>query len=481
MLSCTTANHIAAHRVCFAGILPRKRQLGTSNALQSDLKTSSSNRPQSADFIVNAGWIATVDSENRVLKQGSIAVRDGRILGVCPQAECQQQFHSEQIIEMPGHLLCPGFVNGHNHAAMSLLRGYADDLPLMTWLEQHIWPTESKYVDEEFAEDGVRLAIAEMLKGGTTCFTDMYFFPDTSARLAHQYGIRAQVAFPVLELETAWASCPDEYIDKGLQVVDDFKHSSFADVCFGPHAPYTVSRATLEKVATLANELDANIHIHAHETEHEVSSFVAEHKQRPVEMLNEIGLASPRLQCAHMVHASASDIELLAATGTHVVHCVRSNLKLASGLFRLHSMLDAGVNVSLGTDGAASNNSLSMLSEMNISAIMAKAVAGKADAVSAAQALRTATINGARAIGRDDSIGSLETGKQADFFAIDVDRIECMPMYEPVSHLVYSAQNSHITDVWTAGEKRVSNGQLTQIDENAIRNKTEQWRRVLSA
>lgn len=449
--------------------------------MNSDTATLSTHKPEAADFIINAGWIATVDAEDTIIKHGSIAVRDGRVLGVCTQAECQQKFHAEQIIDMPGHLLCPGLVNGHNHAAMSLLRGFADDLPLMTWLEQHIWPTESKYVDEEFAEDGVRLAVAEMLKGGTTCFTDMYFFPDITAKLAHQYGMRAQVAFPVLELQTAWASGPEEYIDKGLQVIDDFKHSSFANVCFGPHAPYTVSRTTLERVATLANELDANIHIHAHETEHEVSSFIAEHKMRPIELLNEVGLASPRLQCAHMVHASDSDIELLATTGTHVIHCVRSNLKLASGMFRLHDMLEAGINVGLGTDGAASNNSLNMLSEMNISAIMAKAVAGKADAVVARQALRTATINGARAIGRDDTIGSLEAGKQADFFAIDIDRIECQPMYEPVSHLVYTAQTSHITDVWTAGEKRVNNGQLTQIDGDDLRNKAIHWRNVVSS
>ncbi|MEM8500884.1 MAG: TRZ/ATZ family hydrolase [Pseudomonadota bacterium] len=449
--------------------------------MNTDTATLSSHTPEAADFIINAGWIATVDANDTIIERGSIAVRNDCILGVCTQAEYQQRFYAEQIIDMPGHLLCPGFVNGHNHAAMSLLRGFADDLPLMTWLEQHIWPTESQYVDEEFAEDGVRLAIAEMLKSGTTCFTDMYFFPDITANLAHQYGVRAQVAFPVLELQTAWASGPEEYIDKGLQVIDDFKHSSFANVCFGPHAPYSVSRPTLEKVATLANELDANIHIHAHETEHEVSRFVAENKQRPIELLNEIGLASPRLQCAHMVHASDSDIDLLSATGTHVIHCVRSNLKLASGMFRLHDMLAAGVNVGLGTDGAASNNGLNLLSEMNISAIMAKAVAGKADAIGARQALRTATINGARAIGRDDSIGSLEAGKLADFFAIDINRIECQPMYEPVSHLVYSAQASHITDVWTAGEKRVSNGQLTQIDSDGLLNKANHWRAVLSS
>ncbi len=422
-----------------------------------------------------------MDANDTVFQNASLAVKNGVILGVGPQAECAQRFQADKIIDMPDHLLCPGFINGHNHAAMNLLRGFADDLPLMTWLEQHIWPTESKYVDEEFAEDGVRLAIAEMLKSGTSCFTDMYFFPDITAKLAHQYGMRAQVAFPVLELETAWASGPEEYIDKGLQVIDDFKHSSFANVCFGPHSPYTVSRATLERVATLANELDANIHIHAHETRQEVSAFIEEHKIRPLELLNDIGLASPRLQCAHMVHASDSDIELLAATGTHVIHCVRSNLKLASGLFRMHNMLEAGVNVGLGTDGAASNNSLNMLSEMNISAIMAKAVAGKADAVTASQALRAATINGARAIGREDAIGSLEAGKQADFFAIDVNRVECLPMYEPVSHLVYTAQNSHITDVWTAGEKRVEDGQLLHMDTIALREKANQWRKTLSA
>lgn len=432
------------------------------------------------DLLVHADWIASVDTANTVYEKASLGVRGTEITGIYSQTDAARLSAAEEL-HLDGQLLCPGLINAHGHAAMTLLRGFADDLPLMSWLQDHIWPAEANYVDAEFVEDGSKLAIAEMLCSGTTCFTDMYFFPNVTASQAHGLGIRAQIAFPILELETAWASSRDEYIDKGLQVMDDFKHSRFVDVCFGPHAPYTVNRNSLEKIAILANELDAGVHIHVHETEQEVASFLAEHGVRPLSMLNAVGLASPRLQCAHMCYVDDGDLRILADTGSHVAHCLRSNLKLASGFCPLEQLITAGVNVALGTDGAASNNRLDMLSEMNLSAIVAKAVAKDASAVSAVQALRNATINGAKAIGREHELGSLEAGKQADFFAINLDKINCWPLYEPISQLVYSASSEHISHVWTAGQQRVKDGTVQSIDATELRRKANYWRDLIKA
>ena len=445
------------------------------------MQATESPQTRQVDLLVHASWILSVDANNTVHKDASLAVNGSQIVGICSQQQSPALFSAKQSIDLNGQLLCPGFVNAHGHSAMTLLRGFADDLPLMDWLENHIWPAEGKFVDAEFVEDGSKLAIAEMLLGGTTCFTDMYFFPDITAKLAHQYGMRSQIAFPVLEMETSWASNFDEYIEKGLQLADEYKHNGFVDVCFGPHAPYTVSRTGLETVAMLANETDAAVHIHLHETATEVDSFIAERGQRPLAMLNEIGLASPRLQCAHMCHTNDDDLQILADTGTHVVHCARSNLKLASGFSPIHSMLHAGINVALGTDGAASNNTLDMMAELNVSAILAKAVSGCADAVSADQSLRNATINGARAIGKDKELGSLEAGKQADFFALDLSSLDCWPMYEPVSHLAYSANRQQISNVWSAGKQRVRNRVLTEIDTQELKIKAERWQERIQA
>lgn len=433
------------------------------------------------DLLVHASWIISVDDNNTVHSNASLAVHDGKIAGICSTDEAGQYFKAAQTIDLHGQILAPGLVNAHGHSAMSLLRGFADDLPLMEWLENHIWPAEGRFADAEFVEDGSRLAIAEMFASGTTCFSDMYFFPDATASLAQHYGMRSQIAFPVIEMETAWASHLDEYIDKGLRLVDEHKHSNFVDVCFGPHAPYTVSRDALERVAMLANETDNAVHIHVHETAAEVATFEAEFGMRPLAMLQEIGLTSPRLQCAHMCHADETDMEILADTGTHVIHCPKSNLKLASGFMPLQAMQEQGVNIALGTDGAASNNSLDMLSEMNIAALLAKAVSQRADAASAVDVVRHATINGAKALGRDNEIGSLEIGKQADFIAIDTNHAECWPMYEPVSHLVYSANRSHVSNVWTAGKRRLQDGKLTGMDITELRNKANYWRKKIQA
>ncbi len=431
------------------------------------------------DVLVHARWIAAVDPANTVHENASLAIDGNTIVGIYPQQEARQRFSAEKNFTLDTHLLCPGLVNAHGHAAMTLFRGFADDLPLMTWLTEHIWPAETAHVDAGFVEVGASLAAAEMLRSGTTCFSDMYFYPGVTAAVAHRHGLRTQLAFPVLELETAWAKSLQEYIDKGLQVLDDYKHSAYVDVCFGPHAPYTVSRETLLKVLTLAEEIDAGVHMHVHESEQEIQAFVHEHGQRPLAMLHEIGLASPRLCCAHMCHVDDTDLEILSTTGTHVAHCPRANLKLASGFSPIQKLLQAGVNVALGTDGAASNNRLDMLNELTTSALLAKGVAGEAHALNAVQALRQATINGARALGKDADIGSLEAGKQADCFAIDLDQPEYWPLYDPIAQLVYCANSQHISHVWSAGELRLEGGRLLNFNLTELRNQVNQWRNVL--
>lgn len=429
--------------------------------------------------LLSADWLITVDENDSVIRNGAILISDQEIVATGTKDELLAQHPRVEHQQLAGHILAPGLVNAHGHAAMTLLRGFADDLPLMDWLENHIWPTEQAYVDYDFVEDGVRLAVAEMIRGGTSCFSDMYFFPNATASVSHNAGIRAHIAFPIFELGTAWASSSAECIDKGLQVRDDFKHSDFIDFCFGPHAPYTVQRPTLEHIAMLSNELDAGVHIHVQETASELADFVKANGQSPLAMLNEIGLCSPRLQCAHLVHLAEGDLDILSDSGTHAVHCIRSNLKLASGFSPIADMLDAGVNVALGTDGAASNNSLDMLSEMQYAALTAKAVAGRADAVSAPKALRMATMGGAKALGLDDKIGSIEAGKQADIMAVCVDELPHLPLFEPVSHLAYSASRADVRELWVAGRQLLKQGELTTLNSAAIADKTRYWQEKL--
>ncbi len=427
------------------------------------------------DLLLHASWVATVDNENTVINDGCIAIRASEIVAVCRSDEAAEQYSAKEQIQLSGQLLIPGLINGHGHSAMTLLRGFADDLPLMSWLEDHIWPAEGQWVDEQFVRDGTNIAIAEMLRSGTTCFTDMYFFPNIVAETAHNLGVRAQIAFPVVEMPTAWAQSADEYIDKGLQCMDDYKNSAYVQTCFGPHAPYSVSQATLERVALLSDELDAAVHIHAHETQSEIATFVSEKNQRPIEFLHSLGLTSPRLQCAHMCNTQASDHELLAETGSHVVHCPRSNLKLASGFCQTDALINAGVNISLGTDGSASNNSLDMIGEMNSAALLGKAVAMRADAISAKETLRMATINGAKTMGIDSLVGSLEAGKQADIVSIDLNGIETLPVYDPVSNLAYSCGRDNVSNVWVAGKAQLIDKKLTSINTLQLKEIANQW------
>ncbi len=427
------------------------------------------------DTLIHARWVIPVEPDDRVLEHHSLAIRDGRIVALLPTAEASASFAATQTVTLEHHALIPGLINAHTHAAMALMRGLADDLPLMTWLNEHIWPAEGRHVSPEFVRDGTQLAMAEMLRGGTTCFSDMYFFPDEVARLAEQAGMRAVVGLIVLDFPTAWAQNAEEYLHKGLAVHDALRHSPLVTTAFAPHAPYTVSDAPLEKVVMYAEELDLPIHMHIHETAHEVSQALEAGGHRPLERLADLGLLTPRLIAVHMTQLTEAEIATHAAAGAHVVHCPESNLKLASGFCPVHELSTAGVNVALGTDGAASNNDLDMFGEMRTAALLAKGVSGDACAVPAALALRMATLNGAKALGLEEVTGSLVPGKMADLAAIRLDDVETQPLNNPVSQLVYATGRDKVTDVWVAGKRLLNNRRLTTLDEESIRVRTRAW------
>ncbi|KGE05337.1 TRZ/ATZ family hydrolase [Pseudohaliea rubra] len=433
-----------------------------------------------ADLLIHPRWIVPVVPEGQVLEQHSLAIRDGVIIAIVPRAEAAGIEAAEQL-ELPCHALLPGLVNAHGHAAMALLRGYADDLPLMPWLQEHIWPAEGAWVSDAFVRDGVRLAALEMLESGTTTCSDMYFFPEVAAREYLATGLRAQLAFPIFDFPTAWGSGPDDYLAKGLALRDELRHEDRITVVFGPHAPYTVGEDTLARIATLAAELDVPVHIHLHETTAEVLQAVEATGERPVDTLQRIGLLGPRTQCVHMTDAGRQDIELLAATGAHVVHCPQSNMKLASGACPVTRLLDAGVNVALGTDGAASNNDLNLFNEMHSAALLAKLSTGDASALPAARVLTMATLGGARALGLEQRIGSVEPGKQADLIAVDLSGPAQQPVYNPLSTLVYACTGGEVSHSWVAGRAVLANGRPLQLDRRAVLSRAEDWRARIQA
>lgn len=427
------------------------------------------------DILLHARWIIPVEPADIVLEDHTLVIRDDLIHDLLPTAEAREQYSAGAVYELGNHVLIPGLVNCHTHAAMSLFRGLADDLPLMQWLNDHIWPAESRWVNEDFVRDGARLAVAEMIAGGTTCFNDMYFFPDHTADAAIEAGIRACVGLILIDFPTAWAKNAQEYIDKGEAVHDKYRHSPLIRTAFAPHAPYTVSDEPLSRISVLAEELDVPVHMHVHESEDEIRQSMETFGKRPLERLHDLGLLSQRLLAVHMTRLTDGDIELAAKYGVNVVHCPQSNLKLASGFCPVARLLAAGINTTLGTDGAASNNDLDMLGEMNTAALLAKGVAGDPTAVPAMQALRMATLDGARALGMNEQIGSLEIGKQPDVVALDLERISTQPLYDPVSQLVYAASHKQVSHVWVAGKLLYDNGDYTTVNPDEILDRCHAW------
>ena len=427
------------------------------------------------DILLKARWVIPVEPDDTLLDHHSIAIRDGKIIALLPASDATKKYQAKEIVELPDHALIPGLVNTHTHAPMSLFRGLADDMPLMQWLNEHIWPAESKWVNEDFVRDGTRLAVAEMLKSGTTCFSDMYFFADVTARTCMDIGMRAVVGLIVVDFPTVWAQSWEEYIHKGTKLHDDLRHTDLVTTAFAPHAPYSVSDAPFEKIRVVNNELNIPVHMHVHETAHEVEEAVSKTGMRPLQRLARLDLLNPNLVAVHMTALLPEEIESLAKVNASVVHCPQSNMKLASGFCPVTALLDAGINVAVGTDGAASNNDLDMLDELRTVALLAKAVAHDATAVPAHAALRMATLNGARALALDEHVGSLEPGKWADIVAIDLSTISSQPVYDPLSQIVYTATREQVSDVWVAGKRLLDNRQLTTLDEHAILQKAQEW------
>lgn len=428
------------------------------------------------DTIIRSRWLAPVDDQHTLIEDAAIAILDGRIAAVGPAAEVLANWQSANAIDRPNGLVIPGMINAHTHASMALLRGVADDLPLTQWLQDRVWPLEAQFVGEDMVRDGARLAIAEMIRSGVTCFNDMYFCPDIVAEAAVDARVRASVGLIVIDFETFWARTPDEYLSKAQQVYDTYADNPLVTLQFAPHSPYAVSAPTLTRIGVQADQLDIKIHMHVHETAAEVSDYVTQHGMRPLAHLSELGLVNSSLVAVHMTQLTEDEISALAAAHASVVHCPESNMKLASGIAPVAELLAAGVNVAIGTDGAASNNDLDMLTEMRSAAMLAKVSSGDASAVSALQALTMATLNGAIALGIDDVTGSLEAGKWADLVCVDLDRPHTQPTYDPLSSLVYCSGRDDVRDVYVAGRPVLRDRQLTTIDEPAVLARTSEWR-----
>ncbi|MDE3072854.1 MAG: TRZ/ATZ family hydrolase [Pseudomonadota bacterium] len=438
--------------------------------------------PQAVDLVIEARWVVPVEPHAVVLEQHAVAIQAGRIVALLPIARARTAYAPRERVELPGHALIPGLINAHAHNPMTLLRGLADDLPLMVWLQQHIWPAEAKVMGPEFVRDGAELAVAEMLRGGTTCTNENYFFPDVLGATYRKLGFRAVVGLPVIEFPTAWAKTQDEYFERAGEVHDSFIGDPLIGTAFAPHAPYTVSDESFARIRVLSDQLDIPVHLHTHETAQEIDEEKRKSGLRPFQRLQKLGLVNDRLIAVHMTHVTDGEIAACAEAGVSVVHCPESNLKLASGFCPAEKFRRAGVNLAIGTDGCASNNDLDMFGEMRTAAQLAKAVAQDAAAFDAAYALRAATLHGARAMGLDAQVGSIETGKQADLAAVRLGDLESQPLFHIVSQLVYATGRHQVSDVWIAGRRQLADRVLTGIDTDAVLARTRAWReRIASA
>jgi 5-methylthioadenosine/S-adenosylhomocysteine deaminase len=430
---------------------------------------------QTADLIINARWLVPVEPPGSVVEHHAVVVRNGRIVALTPSDNAGKLYAARATVDLPFHVLVPGLINLHTHAAMTLMRGLADDLPLMEWLNQHIWPAEGRHVSPEFVYDGTLLACAEMLRGGVTCFNDMYFYPDQAARAALDAGMRAAIGMICIEFPTSYATDAQDYLRKGLAARDHYRGEPLLSFCLAPHAPYTVSDRSFEQILTYAGELEVPIHMHLHETQDEIRESLSRFGVRPVERLQRLGLLGPALIAVHAVHLSEEEIDLLAALGASAAHCPSSNLKLASGMAPVARFVERGLNTGLGTDGAASNNRLDLFEEMRIAALLAKATSGRANSLPAVAALHMATLGAARALALDKDIGTIAPGKLADLCAVNLDATGLSPVYHPLSHLVYAAGREDVSHVWVAGNLVVDQGRLTGLDSGELRAKARVW------
>ncbi|MGB4859034.1 MAG: TRZ/ATZ family hydrolase [Dokdonella sp.] len=431
---------------------------------------------KAVDLLIAARWVIPVQPHNVALADHAVVIDGDQIIDILPRADANVRYAPREHVDLGNHALIPGLVNAHTHNPMTLLRGIADDVPLMRWLNEHVWPAEAKVIGPDFVRDGVELAIAEMIRGGTTCCNENYFFPDVQAATYRKHGFRALVGLPVIDFPTAWAKTSDEYFDKALAVHDQVRGWPLIGTSFVPHAPYTVSNENFERIALFANQLDLRVHLHLHESADEIEGSLRDHGMRPFARMKQFGLVNDQLIAVHMTQLLKSEIDDCAEAGVSVVHNVESNLKLVSGLCPTQALIDAGVNLAIGTDGCASNNDLDMFGEMRTAALVGKIVANDAAALNAASTLRAATLGSARALGWGDSIGSIKVGKQADLTAIRIDSLEMQPIYNIISQLIYVAGRHQVSDVWIAGKRKLRDRELVDIDVSEILSKAERWR-----
>lgn len=430
---------------------------------------------QIIDTLLLPRWIIPIEPHAIELDHHAVAIHAGRIVAVLPHEQAKQQYSAKETLDLPHHVVMPGLINTHAHSAMTLFRGMADDLALMDWLENHIWKAERRWMSDSFVYEGTQLAILEMLRSGTTCFNDNYFFPDSVARAAIEANMRAVVSSPVINFSSGYAQTADDYIARAMDSFYQWRNHTLITTMIAPHAPYTVDDETFVKIHRLAEEHTLRIHLHLQETQGEVEQSLANYQKRPLKRIADLGLASDRLLCVHMTQVSQEDLAILQKARAHVVHCPESNLKLASGLCKVTQIMREKVNVALGTDGAASNNDLDMITEMRTAALLAKVEANDPTALNAATALQMATLNGARAIGLEKEIGSVVPGKYADLIAIDLSDVNTQPVYKPSSHVVYAMNSRQVSDVWVAGKQLLKNGQFVHLDVKAITAKAREW------
>lgn len=430
---------------------------------------------QAVDLIIEARWVALLQDDCPLLENQAVAIHSGLIIDILPIASARQRYLAHEVNRLDEHILIPGLINLHTHAAMSLMRGIADDLPLMTWLNDHIWPTERAVVMEDYVRDASLHACAEMLSGGVTCFNDMYFYPTATAAAVNQAGMRACLGLFVSEFATKYAVDADDYLQKGFEAHDSWRNNPMISSAIAPHAPYTVTDKTFEKVVVYADQLGLGIHTHLHETRDEIIQGINTFGIRPIQRLLQLGLLGPGFLAAHGVHLLPQEIDLLNAHGCHIAHCPNSNLKLGSGIAPVADLLSKQVNVGLGTDGAASNNRLDMFAEMRMAALLAKGATENPTALPAHQVLKMATINAAKVLGMEDRIGSIAIGKQADVAAVKLSDITISPCYDPISHLVYTCGREHVTHTWVAGELKYSNGIYANIEPIELKEIIKKW------
>ncbi|MAR99939.1 MAG: N-ethylammeline chlorohydrolase [Nitrosomonadales bacterium] len=435
----------------------------------------SANNKKKVSTIISATWIYTSNSKNELLSNYSIVIKNDKIIDLVLQDEVFEKYEANEVYQLTDHIITPGLINTHTHVAMSLFKGFADDLPLQDWLNNYIWPAEKKFVNSQFVKEGSILALSEMIKSGITTYNDMYFFPDSTAEASKDLGIRSNIGLVVLDFPTNYASDPEDYLAKGFNFRDKWRNEDLISTSIAPHAPYSVSDKAFNLINTYSEELDINIHIHLHETILEIEDSIEKYGITPIQRLNNLGIIGPSMIAAHCVHLNEQDLSILTSNKVNIVHNPSSNMKLGSGIADVTKMLKQNLNVSLGTDSSASNNRLDIIEEMRLAALLIKGKTKSPELLSAVQAINMATINGAKALGLDSLIGSIEINKKADLISIDLNSITAQPIYNPLSTLVYSSSRSDVDYVWINGDIKLKDKKLINIDEDKIIQIAKKW------